>query len=41
MSISEFKNKFRVEDLKIFESKHWAWSLRPHQATLGAGILWL
>lgn len=35
----DFKEKFRIDQLKIYESKHWIWSLRPHQATLGAGIL--
>ena len=34
-----FKEKFRVNELLIFESKHWTWSLRPLQPTLGSGIL--
>ncbi len=34
-----FNDKFRVEELLIYESKHWTWSLRPLQPTLGAGIL--
>lgn len=34
-----FKNKFKTEELKIYETNYWLWSLRPHQATLGAGIL--
>lgn len=38
-ALIEFREKFRVSELMIFESKHWIWSLRPHQATLGAGIL--
>jgi diadenosine tetraphosphate (Ap4A) HIT family hydrolase len=37
--ITDFKNKFRIEDLKIYETDYWIWSLRPHQATLGSGIL--
>src|SRR5690554_6952221 len=40
MSIyEEFEDKFKVNEYKIYESEHWIWSLRPHQATLGAGIL--
>ena len=35
----EFENKFLVPEMKIAESESWVWSLRPHQATLGAGIL--
>ena len=35
----EFSNKFKIQDLKIYETKYWIWSLRPHQATIGAGIL--
>ncbi len=37
--IIEFRNKFKIEELKIYETDYWVWSLRPHQATLGAGIL--
>lgn len=37
--LNEFKEKFKVNEYKIYESEHWIWSLRPHQATLGAGIL--
>lgn len=37
--LKEFQDKFKVNDYKIFESHYWIWSLRPHQATLGAGIL--
>lgn len=39
MSLVEFKQKFKVEDLKIYESSYWVWSLRPHQSVFGAGIL--
>lgn len=35
----EFKEKFKVNEYKVYESEHWIWSLRPHQATLGSGIL--
>lgn len=37
--LKEFEKKFRVNDLKIFETEHWLWSLRPHQVTIGAGVL--
>lgn len=37
--MDEFKNKFKIEELLILETEHWIWSLRPVQATLGAGIL--
>lgn len=37
--LQEFQEKFKVNEYKIYESEHWIWSLRPHQATLGAGIL--
>jgi diadenosine tetraphosphate (Ap4A) HIT family hydrolase len=37
--MSEFKEKFKTEELLIFETEYWIWSLRPVQATLGAGIL--
>lgn len=36
---SEFKSKFRIKELKIYETEYWVWSLRPVQATLGAGVL--
>ncbi|WP_409252130.1 HIT domain-containing protein [Bacillus sp. SCS-153A] len=37
--LSNFKGKFKTEELKIYETEYWLWSLRPHQSTLGAGIL--
>jgi len=37
--LTDFKRKFKTEELKIYETEYWLWSLRPHQATLGAGIL--
>src|SRR5690554_6165870 len=37
--LNEFKEKYRVNNYKIYESEHWVWSLRPHQATIGAGVL--
>lgn len=37
--LKDFIKKFKTNDLEIYETKYWLWSLRPHQATLGAGIL--
>lgn len=37
--LKDFQEKFGVNEYIIYESKYWIWSLRPHQATLGAGIL--
>lgn len=37
--IDSFNEKFKVDDYKIYDTQHWTWSLRPHQATLGSGIL--
>lgn len=37
--LKDFQEKFKVNEYKIYETEHWAWSLRPHQATIGAGIL--
>ena len=37
--IKNFKEKFKTEELKIYETEYWLWSLRPHQSTLGASIL--
>lgn len=39
MSLIEFNKKFKVNEYKIYETKYWIWSIRPHQATLGASIL--
>lgn len=38
-NLIEFSIKFDTEQLKIFETDYWLWSLRPHQATIGSGIL--
>ena len=38
-NLREFDEKFHITELAMFETKHWIWSLRPHQATIGAGIL--
>lgn len=37
--LREFQEKFEVNYNKIYETDYWIWSLRPHQATIGAGIL--
>ena len=37
--MNDFVNKFKVDELKIFETEYWVWSLRPNQATLGSGVL--
>lgn len=39
--IDVFRNKFKVSELEIYETEYWIWSLRPVQATLGAGVLFL
>ena len=36
---SSFKLKFKIEELIIYETEYWLWSLRPVQSTLGAGVL--
>lgn len=37
--MEKFKQKFKIEEYKIYESDYWIWSLRPTQVTLGSGIL--
>lgn len=37
--MSNFNNKFKTRKLLIYETDYWIWSLRPVQATLGAGVL--
>lgn len=37
--LNEFQEKFKINEYLIYETNYWIWSLRPHQATLGAGIL--
>ncbi len=37
--LAEFRSKFRVAELLIARTAAWSWSVRPAQATLGAGIL--
>ncbi|MGI6382032.1 MAG: HIT family protein [Tissierellaceae bacterium] len=38
-TMAKFSEKFKIKELKIYETDYWIWSLRPHQTTLGAGIL--
>lgn len=38
-NMQQFTEKFRVDELKVFENDTWIWSVRPLQCTLGAGIL--
>jgi len=35
----DFRKKFQVDALLIFETEYWCWSLRPIQVTVGSGIL--
>lgn len=34
-----FKKKFMLDRLVIFETEFWIWSLRPQQVTLGSSVL--
>lgn len=38
-TLTEFQQKFRLDELSLQRSEHWTWSLRPVPITLGAGIL--
>lgn len=38
-TLAPFYEKFRVDELLIFRSRHWSWSVRPVHSTLGAGVL--
>ena len=38
-NFNNFNKKFQVDDLLIYQTDYWRWSLRPAQCTLGAGIL--
>ncbi len=37
--LKEFRKKFKTDELLLYETEYWIWSLRPIQATLGAGVL--
>jgi len=38
-TLAEFRDKFRLDELTVYETKHWVWSVRPVHSTLGAGVL--
>ncbi|MBV6396439.1 MAG: hypothetical protein HFACDABA_02037 [Anaerolineales bacterium] len=38
-NFAAFQDKFLINELTIYETDYWRWSLRPVQCTLGAGIL--
>ncbi|CAH7134990.1 HIT family protein [Vibrio chagasii] len=38
-TLDEFRVKYRVDELTIFDTGIWTWSLRPEQPTLGSGII--
>lgn len=38
-NLRAFRDKFLVEPLTVYDTEFWIWSVRPVQATLGAGIL--
>ena len=35
----DFQKKFGINKYKIYHSRHWIWSLRPHQSTCASGIV--
>lgn len=35
----DFYTKFKIKELKIYETDYWVWSLRPIQTTIGSGVL--
>lgn len=37
--MEDFKRKFLVKELLIFEGEFWNWSLRPKQPTIGSSIV--
>ena len=37
--LKEFRTKFCVEDNLVLNTGSWSWSVRPAQATLGAGVI--
>ncbi len=38
-TLEGFQEKFRVHELLVRQFKHWYWSVRPVQSTLGASVL--
>jgi diadenosine tetraphosphate (Ap4A) HIT family hydrolase len=39
VALAEFAHKFRLAGLTVKPYRHWVWSLRPVQCTLGASVL--
>jgi diadenosine tetraphosphate (Ap4A) HIT family hydrolase len=37
--LSEFRDKFKVDELIVARTTSWTWSVRPLQTTIGAGVL--
>ncbi|MBL8396751.1 MAG: HIT family protein [Candidatus Accumulibacter sp.] len=37
--IVQFREKFRVDELMVFNTPAWSWSVRPSQPTLGASVI--
>lgn len=37
--MEKFNEKFKLSELTIYKSKHWTWSLREDQVTLGSSVL--
>lgn len=37
--LADFRARFRVDELLVASTSAWSWSVRPGQATLGAGVL--
>jgi diadenosine tetraphosphate (Ap4A) HIT family hydrolase len=38
-TLEQFRESFQISALRIVETEHWIWSLRPQQPTLGSGII--
>lgn len=38
-TLAEFRSKFRIDELKIYDTGIWTWSLRPDQPTLGSSVI--
>ncbi len=37
--LAVFREKFRVQELLVYETPAWSWSVRPIQPTLGASVI--
>lgn len=38
-TLNDFRSKFCVDELMLFDTGIWTWSLRPEQPTLGSSII--